>query len=139
MGLVLEYCEDADMQRVFEIMSEAFIGEPYIDALFPDHTTPAGRVLGGKRLLESKQTEKNATFLKVTDTTTGTIIGQAKWLIFEQPAGNERPEEAPLSGDYWVTDDDKEYSAYLYAQYTVRRRQAISSRKGSLIGMRALC
>ena len=139
MGLALDYCDDGDMQRIFEIMSEAFIGEPYIDALFPDHTTLAGRIAGGKRLLESKRTERNATFLKVTDTASGTIIGQAKWLIFEQAPGAEKPEEAPLSGDYWATEDDKEYAAFLYAQYLIRRRQAISSAKGPLIGMPALC
>ena len=139
MGLVLDYCEDEDMQRVFEIMSEAFQGEPYIDAVFPNHTTSAGRLAGGKRLLESKRTEKNATFLKVTDSASGTIIGQAKWLIFEQAAGAGKLDKAKLSDDYWATEDDKEYASYLYAQYTARRRQAISSANGPLIGMPILC
>ncbi|MCJ1472631.1 hypothetical protein MMC13_001280, partial [Lambiella insularis] len=114
-------------------MSEAFAGEPYINALFPHHGTPEGRVIGGKRLLEAKKADPAARFLKITDTATDEIVGLVKWLVFEKPPGEKSPEEPELTGDYWDTEEEKEYAAYMYKQYLIPRRKAIREAKGPLV------
>ncbi|MCJ1416060.1 hypothetical protein MMC32_002395 [Xylographa parallela] len=129
MSLSLEFCEDSDMPRVFAIISDAF-GEhhPHISVLFPNHTTTTGRAQGAERLLQMKQNDPHARFLKVTDTATGEIVGQAIWLIY-----NDHEEELELSGDYWQNEEDRHYAAELHRGYLAPRRNVIRRAKGPVV------
>ena len=131
MSLSLEFCEDSDMPRVFAIISDAF-GEhhPHISVLFPNHTTTTGRAQGAERLLQMKQNDPHARFLKVTDTATGEIVGQAIWLIY-----NDHEEELELSGDYWQNEEDRHYAAELHRGYLAPRRNVIRRAKGPVVCM----
>lgn len=130
MGLKLDFCDDADMFRVFSIISDAFGDEqPYMDVLFPNHKTAEGRAQGRDRLLQIKHHDPHARFLKVTDTDTGEIIGHARWLVYE-----DKPTKwDELSGDYWQDEDEKALAAHLYTGYLKPRRAAIQAAKGPLV------
>ena len=130
MSLKLETCTDADMHRAFAIVSESFGHEhPYIDACYPDHDQEHGRKLGGERMLAIKNADPNTTFIKVVDTQTGKMIALGKWNVYEGTV----PEEADLEGDFWQSQDDKEYAQYLYREYLVPRREAIKKSGGNLV------
>ena len=59
---------DADFARGFEILSEAFAQDhEYINVVFPNHDTPAGRNAGGSRLLGIHKAQPYAHFLKAID------------------------------------------------------------------------
>ncbi|MCJ1386832.1 hypothetical protein MMC17_009960 [Xylographa soralifera] len=129
MSLSLEFCEDSDIPRVFAIISDAF-GEdhPHISVLFPNHKTITGRAQGAERLLQMKKNDPHARCLKVTDTATSEIIGQATWLIY-----NDHAEELELSGDYWQNEEDRQYAAELYRGYLAPRRNIIRLAKGPVV------
>ena len=132
MALSVDFCDDTDFYRIFSIVSDAFgDDQPYIDAIFPSHHEHSGRIKGGERLLEMKRTDSTNRFLKATDTSTGEIIGLAKYIIF----ANGKPEESPLGGDLWKTTDEKEYAAQLYEQYLEPRRKVVRSADGPVIGV----
>jgi hypothetical protein len=129
MGLKLEICDESDMARCFEILSEAFGHDhPYIDAAYPAHSTPAGRAVGAARMLKVMQTDPCTTFLKVVDTESGMMIAQAKWNIYRDTI----PDEADLDGDFWETGEDKKYAQLLCNQYLIPRRKFIRESKGNV-------
>lgn len=130
MSLKLETCTDADMHRSFAIISSAFGHEhPYIDACYPDHDQELGRMRGGERLLAIKQSDPNTTFIKVVDTQTGKMIALGKWNVYDGTV----PEEAELDGDFWQSQEEKEYAQYLFREYLVPRRKAIKESGGNLV------
>ena len=129
MPFHLDRCTDSDMIEAFTIISESFgLEHPYINYAFPHHETPEGRVIGGERMLAIKKGDPNTTFLKVTDTDTGCIVGVAKWNIYDGVI----PEEMALDGDYWSSETDKKYAQELTAGYLKPRRQAIKDEGGHL-------
>lgn len=130
MDLSIEECSDDDMLRTFEIISAAFRHEhPYIEAVFPSHDSPMGRVAGGARMLAIKRTDPHTIFIKAVDKATGLMIGQAKWNIYDGVV----PAEVELEGDFWDTADEKEFAQHLYREYLVPRRTAIRELGGKVI------
>lgn len=99
--------------------------------MYPKHLTPLGRVQGAERLLRMKRTDATNRFLKATDMTTGEIIGQAKWIVFR----DGMPEKIPLAGDYWESEDDKEYAKCIYEGLVEPRRMVARSAEGTLVGV----
>ena len=123
-------CDDSDMLRTFEIISDAFGHEhPYIESVFPAHETPAGRASGGERMLAYKRADPNTTFLKLIDTKTGTMLATAKWNVYKGVI----PPELELDGDFWHSEDEKELAQYMFREYLVPRRKAICESGGNLV------
>ena len=132
MAIAVDFADDTDFYRIFCIISDSFgDDQPYIDIMFPDHHGHSGRIEGSERLLQMKRNDATTRFLKATDTNTGEIIGQAKWIVFT----NGKPEETPLAGDFWATGDENEYAAYVYAAYVEPRWKAARSAEGPLVGI----
>lgn len=130
MAFKISECEDADMPRTFEIISEAFgTGHPLINVMWPHHHEPKGRVAGAQRWLEAKSTEKNAKFLKAVDTKTGEMVAQARWDFYNGVI----PEDEELGGDHWDTEEDKELLKGLVGELLVCREKAIKDFKGELL------
>ena len=130
MPLQLDVCADGDMPRAFTILSLAFAHEhPYFDYVFPKHDTPGGRKVGGERILAFKKADPNTTFIKVTDTDTGTIIGVAKWNVYKGVV----PDEVEMEGDYWDSEQDKKLAQEMWAGYLMPRRRAIKDMNGNLV------
>ena len=117
------------MTRAFGIIAAAFGHNPYMDGLYPAHNTPQGRSAGGERMLAFKKNDPDTYFLKATDTESEEIVGIAKWNIYNGTI----PEEVGLDGEYWETEEDKEYANCLWAAYLVPRRNAIKGTKGHLV------
>jgi hypothetical protein len=133
MTLELGVCEDADMHRCFEILSTAFGSEhEYINVLFPSHETSSGRIVGGQRLLHTKHTDPVATFIKVTDTSTGEIIGIAKWNIYNDVIP---PEMGLGTTEFWDSKEMAEYADSIYRAYLKERRAATRESGGHLVCM----
>ena len=131
MAIAVDFTDDADFYRIFSIISDSFgDDQPYIDIMFPNHHEHAGRVQGAQRLLQMKQSDAKNRFIKATDTGTGEIIGQAKWIVF----ANDQPEETPLTEDFWGTADEKDFAAHVYAAFVEPRRKVARSAKGPVVG-----
>ena len=130
MSHEVEICTDADMDRAFAIVSSSFGHEhPYIDACYPEHDTELGRKRGGERMLAIKNSDPNTTFIKVVDNSTGRMIALSKWNVYNETV----PEEVDLDGDFWQSQDDKEYAQHLFREYLVPRRKAIKDSGGRLV------
>lgn len=126
MPVKVDICDNEDIDRVFSIMSETFKhDEPYIDTVYPKHETAAGHVQGRDRMLEQKTSDPTVRYIKATDLDTGKIIGQANWLCLDKDTVKDH-----LEGDFWPTEDDKEFAYQLYAQFVVYRCDAIRSANG---------
>ena len=129
MPLSLDFCDDADIARVTEILFDAFgTRNHYINTLYPHHDTPNGRARHCERVLSLKLKDATSRWLKVTDTSTGKIIGQAMWHVYV-----EKPLEAPLTEDFWGDDEEKEYGQDLYRAYRVPRRRLIRAANGPVL------
>ncbi|KAM0799118.1 acyl-CoA N-acyltransferase [Usnea florida] len=129
MPLSLDFCDDADIARVTEILFDAFgTRNHYINTLYPHHDTPNGRAGHCERLLSLKLNDATSRWLKVTDTSTGKIIGQAMWQVYV-----EKPPETPLTEDFWGNDEEKEYGQDLYRAYRVPRRRLIRAATGPVL------
>ncbi|ESZ89721.1 hypothetical protein SBOR_9897 [Sclerotinia borealis F-4128] len=132
MVLKVEVCNDDDMHRVFEIFCKAFgTKHPMLEAIYPNHDTPAGRISGGKRMLDIKNEDLHTTFLKVVDTDTGAMIAKAKWNIWKGVI----PPEVDLDGDFWETDEEKEWAQHLNREFLISRRKAIKEAGGHLVSL----
>jgi hypothetical protein len=130
MSVIIEECTDADMTRAFELLSVAFGHEhPYIESVFPAHETADGRRIGGERLLEFRKADPFATNIKALDPETGKMIGHARWIVCD---GALAP-EFELSGDYWDSQEQKEFASWMYSQYLVPRREAIKNSGGHIV------
>ncbi|KAJ4989177.1 hypothetical protein SVAN01_05256 [Stagonosporopsis vannaccii] len=99
-------CTEADIPRVFEIVSLAFAHDhEYVDAIFPAHTTPLGRKIGSERMLQMFHGDSNGHFMKVVDRESGKIVAAAKWNIYK--AGEVQP-QSQMGGEYWESEEDKQ-------------------------------
>jgi len=113
MPLVLSEADDADFDRLMEIQFAAFgqtgdsPREPFIDVIYPGGDTPSGQAAARDRVLKSLHSDPTATFLKVTDTITGEIIGGARWQVY-----TEKPELKHAEVDWWE-GEDKEYAEFV--------------------------
>ncbi|KAF2196466.1 hypothetical protein GQ43DRAFT_445087 [Delitschia confertaspora ATCC 74209] len=127
----LQECIDADMPRFFELFSLGFGPEkyPYVEHVFPKHDTSEGRKIGGERMLTLKHLDAQATWLKITENPSEKMIACAKWNIYS----NTIPPEFGLEGEYWDSQDEKEYAQHLFAEYLVPRRKAIRDSGGNLV------
>lgn len=132
MGITISPAEDADMHRLFTITSLAFKdNEPFWDAMYPDHNTTSGREKGGARFVKAKNSDPNTTFVKAVDDSTGEIAGFAKWNIFK----NFIPKPGKAEGDYWQTDEEKEYCQHLMNVFTEDRIAFLESRQGNAVNL----
>jgi GNAT superfamily N-acetyltransferase len=124
MTIELSPVEDGDWLTIMDVNMDAFHEHehPIIDALFPNHQTPAGRDIIAKRLQEKAKADPSGHHLKLTDTATGRIAGQGRWAIVHPEPGNEYPPPT-LRGDYWANEEDLEFANWLISRYTEFRRQ----------------
>jgi len=106
MSLVLAKAVDADFDRLMEIQFEAFgqtgdaPREPFIDVMFPGGDTPSGQAAARDLTLKWLRSDPSATFLKVTDTITGEILGGAKWCVYmEKPERWQKRVQVEGEGD----------------------------------------
>ena len=125
-----------DITRIFEICSLAFArNEPFWDLLYPSHWTPAGRTEGATRMLELHKTDPHCTFLKAVDTSTNTIVGMAKWQVYdnELPAGFDSGEEIPVA-DYWP-EEEKSYVRHMLGEFVKDRHEKLRETRGNLVSL----
>ncbi|KAL8833168.1 MAG: hypothetical protein Q9170_004449 [Blastenia crenularia] len=128
MPISIELCNDEDLTEVFAVISDTFQHEqPIVDAIFPNHDTPAGRTRGTHMLTQMKQ-NPNFKFLKAIDSETNEILGQATWILLDRPLENEI-----LVGEGWDTEEDKEFSQLLHEQQMRYRIEASRAVQGRLL------
>ena len=129
MAIIVDICPAQDFYRVFSLASDAFGHDaPYHDAIYPNHHSDAGRQAGAQRFLHLARTDPKNRFTKATDTATGEIVGFARWIVF----ANEDEREPELSGDFWETQDEKDYAVHLYEVFLRPRRETVDAVRGPL-------
>lgn len=132
MGIQTLPAEDADMQRLFTITSLAFKdNEPFWDAMYPHHTTEAGRRIGGERFLKAKKADPNTHYIKAVDDSMGEIAGFAKWNVFQ----DRLPASAKAEGPYWESENDREYAQHLMNEFSRDRTKFVESRDGNAVNL----
>lgn len=82
-------------------------------------------------MLEWRKGDPLATNIKAVDEATGKMIGHARWII---PKGVV-PQEFELDGDYWDSEEEKEYAGWLFSQFMVPRRKAFKEYGGDVVCM----
>ncbi|KAL8818295.1 MAG: hypothetical protein Q9191_007974 [Dirinaria sp. TL-2023a] len=131
MAITIDFCSAQDFHRVFSLASDAFgYDTAYHNALYPNHYSDAGRLAGAERFRHISNTDFKNRFTKATDTATGEIIGFARWIIFA--SGEREPE---LSGDFWETQDEKNYAACLYEGFLRPRRETVDAVRGLVVSL----
>lgn len=132
MGFTLAPAEDADMPRLFEITSLAFLhNEPFWDAMYPHHDSAEGRRLGGERFVKAKHADPNTLYLKAVDEATGEIAGFAKWNVFQ----NRIPGPAKAEGDFWDSEEEKAYCQHLMTEFNIDRTTFLKAAGGNAVNL----
>jgi hypothetical protein len=126
-------CTEADIPRVFEIISLAFDHDhEYMDSIFPAHDALEGRSVGAERILQIFHGDPYGHFMKVVDTDTGIVAGAAKWNIYEKGV---IPPQPAIDGNYWKSEEDKEFAQALFQGFFAPRQKIIEETNGELVGM----
>jgi hypothetical protein len=129
----VQSCTQADIPRVFEIISLAFgHNHEYMDAIFPAHDTPEGRRTGAERMLQIFHGDPYGHFVKVVDGDTGIIAGAAKWNVYESGVV---PPQPTIGGDYWESEEDRGFAQALFHGFFALRQKVIEETNGNLVGM----
>lgn len=128
---------DADMRRIFTIASDAFnVNEHFWDVMYPKHLTEGGRDAGGERFLKLKNSDPNTTFIKAVESSSGEIVGFAKWNIY---ANNTLPDSASIKGhenNYWSdAPEELAYARHLMEVFGTERNKAIQDSKGNIVSL----
>ena len=130
MSYNIELCDDSDIDGVFDVVSRTFKHTAvFVNAMYPNHDTPAGREQGRKRFLETKRNNPSKNFLKAVDVVSGKIVGQAVWTIPALP-----PKDFQLEGDYWDNPDEKQYAQIIFEQLFRARARAMTTSNRTVIG-----
>lgn len=128
MTISIQPCDSSDMPQIFAIISDVFQDEqPFVDAIFPNHSTPAGRSRGTRTLTQMHQNPAFK-FLKAIDSETKQIVGQATWLVLDRPLEHEK-----LEGEGWDTAEDEEFSRLLHEQQLRYRIEASRKANGRIL------
>lgn len=123
MTLSIGFVEDSEIPRITDIFFDAFDNsQEYVRAVWPEK---AGRHKHAQDFLAMKHHAPNMRWLKITDTNTGEIIGQATYSVYE----NEKPPEVPLDGDAWETEEEKDYAKALFDGYIQKRSKFLREAK----------
>lgn len=129
----VQRCTEADIPRIFEIVSLAFANDhEYVDAILPAHDTPEGRKIGSERMLQMFQGDPYGNFVEVVDNDTGVTVAAAKWNIYK---GGEVRGQVEMGGDYWESEEDKEFAQALFHGFFAPRQKVIEETNGNLVGM----
>lgn len=135
---VLE-AEDGDYPRIFEVSSRSFDRNEHLwDVLYPEHWTPAGRAKGAERMRETNATDKFTTYLKAVEVETGTIVGMAKWNVFDHempPDPADQSETQQVKQNHWHSEDEQQYAEAMIAKFVERRNAALKASNGHLVGL----
>jgi hypothetical protein len=136
-SFAIERCAEADMPRVFELVSLAFANDhEYVDAVFPAHNTPAGRKAGSERMLQLFHGDPYGNIIKCVDNETGTIVAAAKWNFYN---GGDIPAQPAIDGDYWENEEDKEFAQALFQSFFAPRQRVIEETGARLAGIFRFC
>jgi len=131
--------KDEDIPQLFTVCSRALgeqIRDPAWCALYPSHSTPAGRLAGAERYLKSKQSTPHAAYHKAIDEDTGEIVGLSIWTVYETKQ-LDVPKELPPS-TYWPNEEDAAYSNFILHWITQRRSKYIQSLNGNAVHLSTL-
>ncbi|KAJ8115305.1 hypothetical protein OPT61_g3013 [Boeremia exigua] len=111
-SFVVQRCTEADIPRVFEIVSLAFAHDhEYVDAVFPAHATPEGRRA------------------RTVDNDTGTIVAAAKWNFYKD---GDVPPQPKMGGNYWKSEEGKEFAQALFHGFFAPRQRVIEETNENL-------
>jgi hypothetical protein len=128
----VQRCTEADIPRVFEIVSLAFANDhEYVDAVFPAHNTTAGRKAGSERMLQLFHGDPYGNIIKCVDTETGTIVAAAKWNLYN---GGNVPAQPAIDGDYWENAEEKEFAQAIFHSFFAPRQRVIEETGAHLAG-----
>ncbi|KUJ13697.1 uncharacterized protein LY89DRAFT_752829, partial [Mollisia scopiformis] len=118
-----------DFYRMGEIRSQAFGSEQFfIDILFPNHHTAAGRLLLRDRLLKIREMP-SARFAMVRDTETGEIISQAEWHYYPKDSVGDIMDLSFVEG----SEEEKAFATHILGTFQRKRREAIANTKVPLM------
>ena len=125
---------DEDISTCMQILSKSFKNdEPFIDAWFPNHETPAGQAQGTPRLKTLGRASPDSTFLKAvtqpSDGARGDIIGFAIWKHEKELMPSELAETDDVE-EVWPDKNDREYMARLWRDYVVPMNDAVEESGG---------
>lgn len=88
MVLIVEEAQEADIQRLLDIMYAAFSKDPWDRIMYPQIPAPDARGASIARWRDEILIDSTMRFMKVVDTDIGEIVALARWNVYKV----ERPE-----------------------------------------------
>ncbi|CAI6331890.1 unnamed protein product [Periconia digitata] len=113
MAYEVATASDDDLRQIIPIFFKAYGGQnEYINAVFPRGLTKDGEEMTIQRMIFINSVAPTVKWEKITDTSSGKIIGGAMWSLHE----DAKPQRFPLDGPpgTWETDLEKEYAKALF-------------------------
>jgi hypothetical protein len=110
MSFLVENVSPDDFDQVSAVIFQAYRGEnAYINAVYPENLTKEGQAKGTQKLRSLAEVPNFARFEKVTDKSTGKIVGVAIWLVYEK----EKPSSQQQAAERVFESEDAEFAAAL--------------------------
>ncbi|PQE07220.1 hypothetical protein CJF31_00004890 [Rutstroemia sp. NJR-2017a BVV2] len=98
-------------------------------------SSASGRAAGAARMREIAASDPHTKFMKLVDDETGEMVAWAKWNIYVDTI----PEVKDVTGNYWESDEDREFVQHLTTEFMRKRRAAVEGEAGNLVSLDILC
>jgi hypothetical protein len=125
-----------DLPELARIAGVAFGRDehPAISSMFPKFWSREGMQIRAHRWrLSFEKQPGNVTWLMIVNEATGTIAGHGQWLVpCEEGEVDAVTALQGLSGQYWESEDDREFAEWLRNEYVGLRNAAIRETKGQV-------
>lgn len=127
MVLTVEKAQEADIQRLLDIMYAAFSKDPWDRIMYPNMPGPEARGASIERWRDEISKNPNVRFMKAVDTDVGEIIAFARWNVYEV----ERPESEWKNTEArnWDTGTNIEAANEFYNAIRERRQKVMGGKR----------
>ena len=115
--------DDADFHEFVPFMFQAIHPNGFVDACWPRNLSAEAQSIHAAGFIAHKAFDPTVQWVKVTDESTGEIIGVAQWLIIK----DQKPPELDFDGPpgTWRDDQEKLYAQEIYRSVVRFRRDLL--------------
>ena len=116
MAFKVEPASSDDIDTILRIIFTCYAGKnEYINAVFPNNTTPSGHAVNVQRLQFITSVAPSVFWEKVIDSETSEIIGGAMWNLCRE----QKPPPYEIDGPpgTWDNEEDKKYAQALQRSF----------------------
>lgn len=129
MVLIVEKAQEADIQRLLDIMYAAISKDPWDRIMYPQIPGPEARGTSVERWRDEISANPTMHFMKAVDTDRGEIIAFARWNVYEV----ERPESE------WTITDPRNWDVGTNVEAANEFYNAVCEKRQKVMGGKPHC